>query len=33
MDLAEKRGWDIAGALLAKSAYNETRPYKHGKKF
>lgn len=33
MDLAEKRGWKIAEALVAKSLYNQSRPYKHGKKF
>ena len=33
MDLAGARGWDVAGALVAKAAFNETRPHKHGKKF
>ena len=32
-DLAKQRGWDVAGALVAKIAFNETRPYKHGKAF
>lgn len=33
MDHAEKRGWNIADAIIAKMQYNKTRPYKHGKKF
>lgn len=34
MDQAHVRGWDVAGALIAKMAYNETRPRMHGgKKF
>jgi len=33
MDLAEILNFDLAGAIEDKSAYNETRPYKHGKKF
>lgn len=34
MDVAEARGWDVAGALDAKIAYNESREHKHGgKKF
>lgn len=33
MDLAHSRGWDVAGAILAKMEYNKKRPYKHGKKF
>lgn len=32
LDLAEGRGFDIEGALRAKMAYNETRPYRHGGK-
>lgn len=32
MDTAAKRGWDVAGALEAKMAHNETRPYRHGGK-
>jgi NTP pyrophosphatase (non-canonical NTP hydrolase) len=30
MDIAYKRGWDVAGALTQKAAYNKSRPYKHG---
>jgi NTP pyrophosphatase (non-canonical NTP hydrolase) len=33
MDLAEILSLDLAGAIEAKSAYNETRPYMHGKRF
>ncbi len=33
LDLAQKRGWRIADALVAKAAYNKARPYKHGKAF
>ena len=34
MDTAQKRGWNIAEAVVAKMAYNTNRPYKHGgKKF
>ena len=33
MDLAAARGWDVAGAIVAKARYNQTRPYKHGKQF
>ncbi len=33
MDFGAARNWDIAGALLAKMEFNESRPYKHGKKF
>lgn len=32
MDLAQKMGWDIAGAVIAKAHYNTTRPFKHGGK-
>ncbi len=32
MDHAQKRGWDIVGAIVAKIRYNKTRPYKHGNK-
>ncbi len=32
MDTAHARGWDVAGALEAKMAYNERRPYRHGGK-
>jgi NTP pyrophosphatase (non-canonical NTP hydrolase) len=33
MDLAAGRGWDVAGALLAKIQYNAGRPPMHGKEF
>lgn len=34
MDLSAKRGWDVAGAILAKLEFNKSRPVKHGgKKF
>lgn len=33
MDMAEARGWNVAGAIVAKNEFNKTRPYKHGKKF
>lgn len=33
MDLCQERGWRLPEAILAKFKYNETRPYKHGKKF
>jgi NTP pyrophosphatase (non-canonical NTP hydrolase) len=34
LDLGNMRGYNIAGAVLAKMKYNDTRPYKHGgKKF
>lgn len=33
MDYAGLRNLDIAGAILAKMEYNQTRPHKHGKKF
>lgn len=33
MDFAAAKGWDLGGAILAKMEYNETRPYRHGKKF
>jgi NTP pyrophosphatase (non-canonical NTP hydrolase) len=32
LDLAGRMGFDIEGALRAKMAYNETRPYRHGGK-
>jgi NTP pyrophosphatase (non-canonical NTP hydrolase) len=32
LDLAGQRNWNIAGALMAKLAFNESRPYRHGKK-
>ena len=33
MDTCYRRGWKVAGAIIAKHLYNQTRPYKHGKKF
>lgn len=33
MHYAERRGLHVAEAVVAKMAYNETRPYKHGKAF
>ena len=33
MDMAESRGWNVAGAIVAKHEFNKTRPYKHGKEF
>ena len=34
MDMAAAKGYRVAEALIAKVAYNKTRPYKHGgKKF
>ncbi len=32
LDMAEARGYDLAGALLAKIEYNRTREHKHGGK-
>lgn len=32
MDFAEGWGLDVAGAILAKMAFNTTRPHKHGRK-
>ena len=32
MDTCRSRGWDVAGALLDKIAFNKTRAYKHGGK-
>ena len=32
MDLAERMGVDLANAIAFKMKYNESRPYKHGKK-
>ena len=31
-DLAERRGWNVADALFAKTLYNRSRPHKHGGK-
>ncbi len=33
MDLAAANHWDVAGAIVAKAAFNQTRPHKHGKQF
>jgi hypothetical protein len=34
MDMGRRRGWRIGEAIVAKAAYNATRPHKHGgKKF
>lgn len=33
MDLAGRRGWDVGSAIVAKAAFNRTRPVKHGKRF
>jgi NTP pyrophosphatase (non-canonical NTP hydrolase) len=33
MDTAQMRGYRVAEALVAKMEYNQSRPYKHGKKF
>ena len=33
MDTCVARGWRVSDAILAKMAYNEGRPHKHGKQF
>ena len=33
LDICHERGYNIGGAIEAKMAFNETRPFKHGKKF
>lgn len=33
MDLSKGFGWRVPEAIFAKMCYNETRPYKHGRKF
>lgn len=33
MDHSARRGYDVAGAILAKLEFNATRPHKHGKAF
>jgi len=32
MDYAGGKGYDVAGAIIAKMAYNDSRPVKHGGK-
>lgn len=32
MDFAQKRGWRVGEAIVAKTAFNEKRPYRHGGK-
>ena len=32
LDVSAARGYDVAGAIVAKVRYNEGRPYKHGNK-
>lgn len=32
MDMAQAKGWAVAEALVAKIAFNKTRPHKHGGK-
>lgn len=32
MDLAYARGWDVAGAIVAKAEMNKTREHRHGGK-
>ena len=33
MSYANGKGWNVAGAIVAKHEFNKTRPYKHGKEF
>lgn len=33
MDFCHAKGYRLSEAIVAKMMYNETRPYKHGKKF
>jgi NTP pyrophosphatase (non-canonical NTP hydrolase) len=33
MDLASARHWRVGEAIVAKMAFNDDRPYKHGKEF
>jgi len=33
LDTAHARGWRVGEAIIAKIAFNEGRPHKHGKKF
>jgi hypothetical protein len=32
MDVAAAKGWRVAEAIMAKTSYNKTRPFKHGGK-
>lgn len=32
MSWAQRRGWDLAGAIAEKARFNNQRPYKHGGK-
>ncbi len=31
-DVAQERGWRVAEAIIAKMAFNATRPHRHGNK-
>jgi NTP pyrophosphatase (non-canonical NTP hydrolase) len=33
MDMAAARGYNVGQAIIDKMAYNQNRPYKHGKQF
>ena len=33
LDMAQARGWKVAEAIVAKHAFNRSRPRRHGKKF
>lgn len=33
MSYAKGKGWNVAGAIVAKHEFNKSRPYKHGKEF
>lgn len=33
MDLAQARGWNVAGALVEKAEFNKSRARRHGKEF
>lgn len=33
MDLAGKKGWNVAQAMIDKMVFNASRPYKHGREF
>ncbi len=33
LDFAKRKGYEIARPLIAKAAFNKTRPHKHGKKW